>query len=68
MTKRAYRKKYASAQAMAAVIVKIKGETWTQWARRLFEFENCAECGRGVRGHLPAVVLGNWFALCREGR
>lgn len=45
--------------------MKINGETWYQWARRNFEFENCSECGKGVRGHLAAVVLGNWFALCK---
>lgn len=44
----------------------IGGETWEEWAGRMFEFENCAECRRGLRSHLPAVtVLGNWFALCK---
>lgn len=46
--------------------MKINGETWYQWARRHFEFENCSECGKGVRGHMPAIVLGNWFALCKK--
>lgn len=45
---------------------RIHGETWHQWARRQFEFENCSECGKGVRNHLPAIVLGNWFAVCKE--
>ena len=45
---------------------KINGQTWYQRARQMFEFENCAECGRGVRGHLPAIVLGNWFAFCKS--
>ena len=43
----------------------LNGQTWYQWARELFEFANCGECGRGVRGHLPAIVMGNWFALCK---
>jgi len=50
----------------AGTLMKISGETWYQWACRMFEFENCEECGKGVRGHRPAVVLGNWFALCKE--
>ena len=45
--------------------IKIDGETWYQWAQRMFEFENCAECGKGVRGHLPCVLLGHWFARCK---
>lgn len=44
---------------------KINGQTWYQWARQTFEFENCHECGKGVRGHLPSVFLGNWFAFCK---
>ena len=44
------------------------GQTWYQWARELFYWENCAECGKGVRGHLPAGVMGNWFALCKEDK
>jgi hypothetical protein len=48
--------------------VKINGETFYQWARRLFEFEYCAECGKGVRNHLPAVFMGNWFAMCKSVR
>lgn len=44
---------------------KINGQTWYQWARQMFEFENCSECGKGVRGHLPSALLGNWFAFCK---
>jgi len=44
---------------------KIDGETFYQWARRLFECENCRECGKGVRGHVPRIVMGKWFALCK---
>lgn len=47
---------------------KIDGETWYQWARRLFECENCAECGKGVRGHEPRIVMGKWFAMCKNAR
>lgn len=32
------------------------GQTWYQWASELFSFQNCEECHRGVRGHLPAVA------------
>lgn len=46
-------------------IQRIDGMTWYQWARQLFEFENCAECGKGLRAHAPAIVLGNWFAFCK---
>ena len=44
----------------------IDGETWYEWAKRMFEFENCEECGKGVRGHKKAIFMGHWFALCKE--
>jgi ssDNA-binding Zn-finger/Zn-ribbon topoisomerase 1 len=44
----------------------IDGETWYQWARRLFEYQNCPECEKGVRGHVPRIVMGHWFALCKN--
>lgn len=49
------------------------GQTWYQWASELFRFENCHECGKGVKGHEPAgfrfeegcpVVF--FFAKCKE--
>ena len=40
------------------------GLTWYQWAKMQFEFMNCEECKLGVKAHSPAIVLGNWFALC----
>ncbi len=43
----------------------IGGETWAQWAKAQFEFENCEECGQDETGHLPAIVMGNWFAYCK---
>ncbi len=49
--------------------VRLNGQTWYQWARELFEYEYCGECGKGVRGHLSAITpLGTWFAFCKEGR
>lgn len=44
---------------------RINGETWQEWAERRFEFEYCAECHGDVKDHLPAIVLGNWFAVCK---
>lgn len=45
---------------------RINGQTWTEWAQELFEFEYCEECHKGVRGHLKAIFLGNWFAYCKN--
>jgi len=48
------------------------GQTWYQWACDLFQFENCAECGKGVRGHVPALAPFSteeriaWFARCKD--
>jgi hypothetical protein len=42
------------------------GLTWYEWARELFETEWCAECGKGVRGHIPSIApFGAWFAMCK---
>jgi hypothetical protein len=46
--------------------MKLHGQTWYQWASDLFRYENCAECHKGVRGHEPAILMGNWFAHCKE--
>lgn len=51
---------------MSGKVEKIDGETWYQWASRLFEYQNCPECGKGVRDHLPRVLMGKWFALCKS--
>ena len=42
----------------------IDGQTWEEWAAELFEYEACAECGGTEADHVPAVVLGHWFAYC----
>lgn len=47
--------------------MRIDGQSWYQWARGMFSRENCGECRRGVRGHQPAMVMGQWFAICKNG-
>jgi len=45
----------------------MKNQTWYQWAREFFEFENCDECKKGVGGDKEAYdPLGNYFALCKK--
>lgn len=34
------------------------------WLAELFEFEWCAECGRGAAGHTAVPFMGNWFGRC----
>lgn len=46
--------------------IKIDGLTWYQWARMYFEFENCCECGKGVKGHKPSMLFGKWLAICKS--
>lgn len=41
-----------------------EGETFEDWAFRLFEYEDCHECGTGADGHTGYVIFGNWFATC----
>ena len=41
-----------------------RGEAQT-WLRRLLEFDNCEECGKGAAGHRAMRVMGNWFAVCK---
>ena len=45
--------------------IRIDGQTWWQWATELFEFEYCAECGKGIRSHEPRIFVGHWFAKCK---
>ena len=47
---------------------KINGLTSTQWAKQLFEFENCTECHRGENGHDIVEFVGNWFAQCKKNK
>lgn len=35
-----------------------------EWLSEQFEFEWCAECGRGAAGHTAIPFMGNWFARC----
>lgn len=44
------------------------GLTAYQWGREFFEFENCHECGKGVRGHIIARgIFGEFHAFCKKG-
>ena len=45
--------------------LRLHGLTFTEWATKLFEDENCCECGGDVEDHEPWIVLGNWFAHCK---
>lgn len=45
----------------------IATQTFEDFARALFEFEYCAECGGDWYDHEPWGVLGNWFAHCKVG-
>ena len=40
-------------------------QTFEDFARELFAFEYCAECGGDWYDHEPWGVLGNWFAHCK---
>lgn len=44
--------------------VKIDGETWDEFAERLFESELCSECHGDVDDHEPVIFNGHWFARC----
>jgi hypothetical protein len=44
---------------------RINGQTFKQFARELFEFNYCEECGGDERDHLPAEAMGGWFAYCK---
>jgi len=46
-------------------IQKLHGQTFEQWAKELFEFEYCYECGGDHYDHEPNTLLGNWFARCK---
>jgi hypothetical protein len=46
---------------------KLNGETWDEWADRLFEFNYCDSCGKDKEDHIPGSFFGNWFAWCKEG-
>jgi hypothetical protein len=46
--------------------VSVKDETWEDFASRLFYDEYCAECLGDVEDHEPWVVMGNWFAHCKQ--
>lgn len=44
----------------------LNGQTFEEWATGLFEFEVCADCGGDVVDHEPWIVMGNWFAHCKN--
>lgn len=35
------------------------------WLEELFEFENCATCGKGAENHDAIPFIDNWFARCK---
>lgn len=37
-----------------------------EWAKELFEYENCGECGGDEIVHDIVPFFGNWFARCRN--
>jgi hypothetical protein len=43
-------------------------ETPSEWLRRLFEFEYCAECGGDADDHEVCIVpgTGTFFARCKH--
>lgn len=41
-------------------------ESPEEWLERLFEFEFCAECGGDAADHEVGLVLGNYFAWCKQ--
>lgn len=44
-------------------------ETPEEWLARMFEYENCEECGRGVEGHdVCGGLPGGYFARCKPER
>ena len=42
------------------------GLTGEEWGKELFEFEFCSECGKDYDEHDYVLILGGWFARCRE--
>jgi hypothetical protein len=46
--------------------LRLDGDTWQEFAELLFEDEYCAECGGDVEDHEPWVVMGHWFAHCKN--
>ncbi len=41
-------------------------ETAEEFLEQLFEFEYCDECDGDVQDHDAVIVMGNWFAMCRD--
>jgi hypothetical protein len=41
-----------------------QGPEARQWLAEQFEWEDCAECGRGARGHVAVEAGMGPFALC----
>ena len=42
------------------------GLTSEEWGKEQFEFEYCAECGGDWDDHDYILILGGWFARCRD--
>ena len=44
----------------------VDGLTAKEWAEQLFEFEYCNECGGDVEDHNYVLLMGHWFAVCKN--
>ncbi|HKZ20338.1 MAG TPA: hypothetical protein VJQ57_09525 [Acidimicrobiia bacterium] len=42
------------------------GQTFEEWAVETFEYELCEECHGDPEDHEPWVIMGNWFAHCKN--
>ena len=45
--------------------VVIDGLTFAEWFKAA---GLCSMCNKGWKGHWPAIVIGTWFARCKETR
>lgn len=44
----------------------LNGLTWQQFLEELFATEYCGDCHGEQLDHEPWIVLGNWFAHCKQ--
>ena len=44
----------------------VNGMTYREWADDLFLFDDCDLCRKGTTGHTAVLILGHWFAACKE--
>ena len=46
--------------------ITLHNQTFKQFCDELFQFEYCYECGGDTKDHEPNILLGNWFARCKD--